>query len=65
MPVDCFVRKNHLTINEDPEIWEIVACDTGDVVCFGTERRISEILGSPKWDHNSNVVCDDHACWIE
>ena len=39
-----YLRKNHLTINEDPEIWEVVS-DNGRTVEFsGTREECIEVL---------------------
>ena len=57
-PTYYFLRKNYLTINEDPEIWEVIGAETGDTECFGTAETISAILGTDGWDHNSILTRD-------
>lgn len=63
--MDCFIRKNYLTINEDPEIWEIVECATGGVAWFGTAAQLSEVLATDNWDLKTNVFVDGNSTYID
>ena len=39
-----YLRKNYLTINEDPEIWEVVSDDGRTVEFFGTHEECIGVL---------------------
>lgn len=45
-----YIRKNHLTINEETEIWEVVSDVTGKAVWFGTAEQLTEVLGYDDWE---------------
>lgn len=45
-----YIRKNHLTINEETEVWEIVEEGGEIVIWFGTEEELTERLGHPYWE---------------
>ena len=50
-----YIRKNHLTIGEGPEIYEIVSEDGRTVHWYSTEDELSELLDSEPW-HCGDVV---------
>ena len=51
-----YIRKNHLTIGEDPEIYEIVSDDGRTVHWSGTEDELSSILNDDRWCSGSFVA---------
>ena len=51
----CFIRKNHLTINEDREVFEI-ADEDGNPRTWGSEEKITQLLGSNNWETSDWVT---------
>lgn len=55
----CYIRKNHMTINAETEIFEIVDYDNGHMVhAYGTVEDIDTLLGTAEWDMDTTVVVD-------
>lgn len=60
-----FIRKNYLTINENPEIWELVDCTTGGVIWFGTEAQLTQLLGDNSWDTSTQITYQKGSVWAQ
>lgn len=56
-----YIRKNHLTIGEDVEIYEIVSDGGGYVAWFGTGEELSGLLGTSDWECGDIVTVDGSA----
>lgn len=61
-----YIRKNHMTINEDLEIFEIVDWDNPNQThAFESSQAISSLLRSSDWDVGATVRIDDGGYQIE
>lgn len=52
--MDGYIRKNHLTINEEQEIYEI-QFDDGSV-WHGSSQDVTALLGTEGWETGDEVV---------
>ena len=56
-----YIRKNHLTIGTDSEIFEIVSNDGNRVHWFGSESELAALLGTDAWQCNDSIIDDGNA----
>ena len=54
--MECFIRINHMTINEDTEIYEVVSYTTGNVVWWGSADKLTKILGNSAWKPGDTII---------
>ena len=59
-----YIRKNHLTINENPEIFEIVSDDGRTVRFSGPQKSISNCLGTSEWECGDTVIEDSAGTFL-
>lgn len=53
-----YIRKNHLTIGEDVEIYEVVSDGGGYVAWYGAEAELTELLDTSEWECGDTVTVD-------
>jgi hypothetical protein len=53
--MECYIRKNHMTIGEE-EIWEVVSCANDNVIWFGGEKKLDKILGRSDWQPGDIII---------
>ena len=59
-----YIRKNHLTINEGTEMFEIVS-DDGRIVRFsGPQKSITNCLGTGEWKCGDTVTEDSAGTFL-